>query len=246
MNPSADPNSFAERLNFIPPCLRVDKATGAPPSASSLDSCVYQSILYYIELLLVIVAIAAFFYIIYAGIQMATAYGNEGKYTQAKGTVTNAIIGIIVATLAYGIVGFFTNILGVDSRFQFIDQGTGQQTVNNESVVTGLYQVRALATQPNDGPLTDEEYNFIKNNGVDGKELTTSGTNVGLYLLNSAEFQAELIKSDGSVVITSVGRRGDEYYARLWGSASSFQGATLKIYQRDKDGVEHYKEIKIK
>lgn len=55
---------------------------------------------------------AAIIAIIWAGIQFLTAGGNEARVTKAKGTLTWAIIGLVVALLAKGLMNLIANVLG--------------------------------------------------------------------------------------------------------------------------------------
>ncbi len=241
--------TFKERFNFVPPCLRDDNSL----AVTSLDHCVYQSLLHYINLLLVIVAIAAFFYIVYAGIQMATAYGNESKYAQAKHGITNAIIGIIIATLAFVIVTFFTNLLGVNIQLQNIDPvtgievnidpGTGNKVENNPQAVTAAYKIRSLNKPPGNGALSDEELEFVTTDTARG-DPTSSGPFTAIYLVSPKEFRAYVKGGDG-IVNAVVTKRDDSYVARLGGATSVFRGGELVILQRDDKGTWHKKTVKI-
>ncbi|MEK7548385.1 MAG: pilin [Patescibacteria group bacterium] len=96
--------TWDEFLQFVPDCLRqAEKATNL--------NCVQGSIEYWREILFVLGAVIAFFFIIYGAFQMVTAFGDEAKYTQAKKTVTWAVVGLIVALLAQVIITFFTALL---------------------------------------------------------------------------------------------------------------------------------------
>lgn len=49
---------------------------------------------------------------IYAGYTWMTAQGDQKKVTEAKETITRAVIGLVVIALAYGITAFVFNKLG--------------------------------------------------------------------------------------------------------------------------------------
>jgi hypothetical protein len=49
---------------------------------------------------------------IYAGYTWMTAQGDSKKVTEAKGVLTNAIIGLVIVALAYAITAFVFNRLG--------------------------------------------------------------------------------------------------------------------------------------
>ena len=59
-----------------------------------------------INILLYVVGIVAVGFIIYGGIKYATSAGDTAKVTSAKNTLMYAIIGLIVAILAYAIANF--------------------------------------------------------------------------------------------------------------------------------------------
>lgn len=59
--------------------------------------------------LLFIVGVAAVIMIVVAGLRLVTANGDANTVSQAKNTIIYAIIGIIVAALAYAIVNFIIN-----------------------------------------------------------------------------------------------------------------------------------------
>ncbi len=231
--------TLQERFNLIPPCLR-DADGGA---TRQFDDCVLGSLSYYIELLLILVAITAFFYIIYAGIQMATAFGNESKYTAAKATLLHAIIGIVIASLSYTVVSFVTSFFGIDNPKNYTD--TGQTIENDPAKITAAAAIRASAN-PGNGELTEDELEFAET-GTNGGSLTASGNNVALYLLNDAAFTVYLVNKSGQEVPVPTRELADgRHWARLWGPASELKGTTLKIYQIDPEtGYRHKKEVKI-
>jgi hypothetical protein len=59
-----------------------------------------------IEILLRIAGIAAVAFIIYGGFQYATSQSEPDKLTQARKTIVNALIGLILAILSATIVNF--------------------------------------------------------------------------------------------------------------------------------------------
>lgn len=65
---------------------------------------------------LAIVAIWSVIFIIYGGFRMVMAAGDEEAYTQAKTTITWAILGLVVAALSFSIVAIVRNFLGADIK----------------------------------------------------------------------------------------------------------------------------------
>jgi len=238
--------TLQERFNLVPPCLRT-----ADGSAQwRLDDCLLGSISYYIELLFILVGIAAFFYIIYAGIQMATAFGNENKYAAAKSTLLHAILGVIIATLAYTIIAFVTSFFGVDAP-KIYNTETGEVIVNDESKITALVAFR-VEDDPSGGKL--EEKIEVAESGTTGKSFTVGGPNATLYMISQprgdgkyTQFRAVLTKKSGDEVSLSSERLDDgRYLLWTWGTSKDFQGGTLVVYEKDPaTNFEHSKEIKI-
>jgi len=65
-----------------------------------------------IEILLRLVAMVAIAFVIWGSIQYVTSQGEPDATARAKGTILNALIGMVVASLAIAIVKFFGNRLG--------------------------------------------------------------------------------------------------------------------------------------
>lgn len=51
-------------------------------------------------------------FLIYAGVLMVTAGGNEEQVTKARKIIVYAVVGIIIVILSYSIVNFATGIFG--------------------------------------------------------------------------------------------------------------------------------------
>ncbi len=70
------------------------------------DTTVVSPIKSGVNLVLYAVGIAAIIMIIYSGVQYVTSAGDAGKTQKAKMTLIYAIVGLVVAILAYAIVNF--------------------------------------------------------------------------------------------------------------------------------------------
>lgn len=96
--------------SLIPSCI------SDPEETRNADaSCITKSIIFYINILLVIVAIGAFLYMLYGAFLFATAFGDESKIGQAKKTVTHAIVGVILAGMSVLLVTLLKSLLGVET-----------------------------------------------------------------------------------------------------------------------------------
>lgn len=102
---SAGAASVAQK-RLIPECLRVAeqvRTTGA--------SCVLDSITFYTNLLLFVVAVASLLYMLYGAFLYASAFGDESKVGLAKKTITYAIVGILLAGMSALLVAVVKSIL---------------------------------------------------------------------------------------------------------------------------------------
>lgn len=59
-----------------------------------------------LEILLRIAALAAIAYVVFGGVKYVVSQGEPDKTSEAKGTIINALVGLIIATFAVAIVRF--------------------------------------------------------------------------------------------------------------------------------------------
>ena len=78
----------------------------------TLEQFVWTVVANVIDMAFRIAGVAAIGFIIYAGYQYMIAVGDPGKLAGAKKSLTNAIIGLVIAVLASTIVTFILGILG--------------------------------------------------------------------------------------------------------------------------------------
>ncbi len=83
---------------------------GAAPCEVKIDSLASIQILIanLIQILLFIAGFVAVGFIIYGGFQYMLSSGEPGGIKKAKDTIVNAVIGLVLAILAFGIVKFIT------------------------------------------------------------------------------------------------------------------------------------------
>ena len=67
---------------------------------------------YYTSILTILAAFIASYYIIYAGYQMYTAFGDEAKYAQGKKTLLYAVIGFAISIMSYIVIHGYASLLG--------------------------------------------------------------------------------------------------------------------------------------
>ncbi|MDO4986946.1 MAG: hypothetical protein Q4E46_01330 [Candidatus Saccharibacteria bacterium] len=84
-------------------------------AAAGCDATEYraeESALAIINTVLGVVAVVAVVFIIVGGVQYITSSGDTGKAMKAKNTIMYAVIGLVIALLAFAIVNFvLSNIL---------------------------------------------------------------------------------------------------------------------------------------
>jgi|GEM_PF-1951008 len=239
-----------DQLNLIPPCLRGEEGI----RASRLDVVLLGSVSYYIELLIFIIGVLAFFYLIYGGIQMATGLGNEAKYTQAKNIISHAVIGIIIATLSLTIVSFAMNLFNVPGPRLFgeqaieqceDDEGTGvnngsnqnqnEPTEHNPTDVTPLAASRRIERDPNPSTVTPEELAFVRQHG--NTTVNPRGERVMILVHDHDPFRAYLYRPGRSrqslTVIPVRNNQGEvtDYVVKSWGPLADYQGAQILLEQ---------------
>ncbi len=214
---------------LIPPCLR-DDAAGNPLSLKlTLDNCVLGSITYYIELLLILVGIMSFIYIVYAGIQMATGFGNEAKYTAGKNTLLHAIMGLIIATLAYTIVSFTMGLFGAKEGLKLYDSGTGDEFSNDEAKVTSKIVALKIAQDPtNPDELTDPEREEAESGSGSGSSLALTGKKVMILMINDEPFSATI---QGTPLTVHFDAKTKKYWVKAWDDTARLKGANIVITQ---------------
>lgn len=65
-----------------------------------------------IEIMLRIAALAAIGYVVFGGIKYVVSQGEPDKISEAKGTIINALAGLLIATFAVAMVSFLGQRLG--------------------------------------------------------------------------------------------------------------------------------------
>jgi hypothetical protein len=79
---------------------------------SSGPSDIPLIILAVVEILLRIAALAAVAYVVFGGVKYVVSQGQPDKISEAKGTIINALAGLLIATFAVAFVSFLGNRLG--------------------------------------------------------------------------------------------------------------------------------------
>lgn len=91
--------------------VTVEGTTLCSPRLSGLND-IYLILAAIIEVLLRIAALLAVGYIIFGGIEYLMSQGEGEKTAQARKTITNALIGLVISISAAAVVAFFARTVG--------------------------------------------------------------------------------------------------------------------------------------
>lgn len=84
------------------------------PNNAGLGHFILHIALNVIEMGMILVGYLAVFFIIFGGFQYLTSQGESANITKAKTTITNAIIGLVIALIAVGIINFIMGVVLVN------------------------------------------------------------------------------------------------------------------------------------
>ncbi len=100
---------ICSKSDFLPD-LYKNLHSAAPQCEVQIDSfgSITTLILNIIGIALFLAGFLAVVFIVIGGIQYTTSGGDEKKVAKAKSTIINAIIGVVLASMAYTIVTFIT------------------------------------------------------------------------------------------------------------------------------------------
>ena len=107
------PQTASAAVDFLnSACSNADMATSqiCPDKNNANTAPLVKTI---VDMLLYVVMICSVIMIILGGARYAMSGGDSGKVTSAKNTILYAVVGIVVAVLAWAIVGYVANQLGV-------------------------------------------------------------------------------------------------------------------------------------
>ena len=83
----------------------------SPDDVGGLSNFIWKIVLNGIEMAIVIVAYIAVFFILYGGFQFLTGGANPSQVEKARKTITNAIIGLVIAMAAIAITNLVFGII---------------------------------------------------------------------------------------------------------------------------------------
>lgn len=107
------------RILGIPPWYRgltdddcnIASPTNSGDKGDNLQGFIWKIVLNIIEMAIIIVAYIAVFFILYGGFLYLTGGGSPGQLEKAKKSITNAVIGLVIAMASVGIINFIFGII---------------------------------------------------------------------------------------------------------------------------------------
>ena len=107
--------AFADTI--VDPCPKSDNAFSKLCTQFGADR-IGPIIGTVLKILLVAAVVIALFYLIYGGIRWITSGGDKGKVDEARKHIVAAIVGLIIAFVAYFIVQIVLTIFGLGNIYQ--------------------------------------------------------------------------------------------------------------------------------
>ena len=102
----------ASALVLVKPVFAQKEVKIGQPSygISNLDKLITSGI----TAAMVIAALVTFFFLVWGGIQWILSGGDKGKYEEARGRITAALIGLAIVAAAWAIMQLVGYFLGID------------------------------------------------------------------------------------------------------------------------------------
>lgn len=96
------------------------------------------------NILLVAAVLLSLFFLIYGGIKWITSGGDKGKVDAARGTVTAAIVGLIIAFLSFTIISMINYFFGLTGGTIFVLPRLNADPRPAASSSTGTYSASCM------------------------------------------------------------------------------------------------------
>lgn len=96
---------------YLPGTCTAESGLVLPPGYNILEALPLV-LLAIVEIALRIAGIVAVFFVVYGGVSYTISQGEPDKVSKARGTIINALVGLVIATFATAIVAFIGNRVG--------------------------------------------------------------------------------------------------------------------------------------
>ncbi|MEK7652077.1 MAG: pilin [Patescibacteria group bacterium] len=127
--------------SFDPQCPGTEKSLGLLAPLFHTKICSLNELaLFAVNFLLSIIAVISVLFVVIGGFRYVTSNGNEEAASKGRATITNAIIGLVIAMLSYTIIRVSVNTFsdsfnpGASSKTQSQPQSQSQTTNPNNAV----------------------------------------------------------------------------------------------------------------
>lgn len=112
---------LANYLMFAPVLLANDTIKIEPGEAfGGLESITVPNIISAaVKLILVIAALVSFIFLVLGGIRWITSGGDKEGTAKAQGTITAALIGLVIVFAAWAIINLLQTFFGIGPIFEF-------------------------------------------------------------------------------------------------------------------------------
>lgn len=105
------PQVGAQGQTPLDPQQGLDSIRGAYPNGATQERTVSEIARTIIQWALALAAIVAVLFLIYGGFLYITSAGDQTQATKGKGTIVNAIIGLVIVVLSYMVIQVVYNFL---------------------------------------------------------------------------------------------------------------------------------------
>lgn len=106
---------------MIVPVLAAEEIELAPPTEfPGLETITVAGIVQaLVKLILVVAALISFIFLVLGGIRWITSGGDKEGTAKAQGTITAALIGLVIVFAAWAIINLLQTFFGIPSVFKF-------------------------------------------------------------------------------------------------------------------------------
>ena len=102
----------------------INLCSGGAMAGALCDITLSKAVMAGIQAILVLALVLAFVFLVFGGIKWIMSGGDKGGTEAAKGTITAALIGLVVVFLAWAFINLVGNFFGVGGANQALDIGT--------------------------------------------------------------------------------------------------------------------------
>lgn len=102
--------SFFVFLVYVSPVHAQSQCPSAFSALCNIDFSKGAGVGTIVQIIIVLAAVAAMFFLVWGGVRWIMSGGERGKIEQARGTIIAAIVGLVIALIAYFIVSVIVQV----------------------------------------------------------------------------------------------------------------------------------------